>query len=224
MILLFQDESGDCSFSQNSCYRHFVITFLSIDPTQLNKLKRRLKRKFKSFIKKGWNKSEEFKASSLNRDVRFGKSAVSSVLNNLVIIPSLEISYIAINKEKITNQSFRQAPYGPAYNYFTGLLLSEMMFCDGMSDIHLVYDKRNKETHTNKHYREYLETIIFGKALENNANVNLHIEGGESHKFYGLLAVDYFSWALFRKFEYKDDSFFNLFKKKLKRRREWYIE
>lgn len=223
MKRLFQDESGDCSFSQSSCYKHFLITILSINPQELNKVKNRLKRKFASFVNRGWDKTQEFKAYKLNRYKRLGEEAVSSVLNTLATIPSLEINYIVINKENITNLSFRQAPYGTAYNYFTGVLLSEIVFQDGLNDIYLVYDKRNKESHQNKHFQEYLETKIFGIALENDTNVNFSIAGDDSHKQYGLLAVDYFSWALFRKFEYQDDRFFKLFEDKLRRRREWYI-
>ena len=223
MIRLFQDESGDCSFSPNSHCKHFVITVLSIKPSNLNKLKNRLKRKFASFIKMGWDKTMECKAFNLNKDVRFGAKAVSSVIDTLVTIPSLEINYIVINKTKITNQSFRGAPYGTAYNYFTGVLLSETVFIDGLNNVYLIYDKRNKETHKNKHFREYLETKILGTALENNTNVNLLIEGYESHQCYGLLAADYFSWAVFRRFEYKDNRFYQMFEKRLRRRREWYI-
>ena len=223
MKRLFQDESGDCSFSNKSRHKHFLITILSIDPPFLNKVKNRLKGKFAHFIKKGWDKTQEVKAFKLNKYRKFGRDAVSSVLNTLITIPSLEINYIIVNKENITNQSFRNAPYGTAYNYFTGVLLSEIVFQDGFNNVYLVYDKRNKESHQNKHFQEYLKTKIFGIALENNTNVSLSIAGDDSHQQYGLLAVDYFSWAIFRKFEYQDDFFFKLFEGKLRRRREWYI-
>lgn len=223
MVKLFQDESGDCSFSSDSCYKYLLITIISIDSSNVSKIKNCLKREFAFFINNGWNKRKELKANSLNRDRRFGRTAVSSVLNTLITIPSLEINYIVINKEMITNQSFRQAPYGTAYNYFTGILLSDIVFRDGFNDAYLIYDKRNKESHKNQHFQEYIETKIFGTALENNINVSFSLEGGESHKHYGLLAADYFSWAIFRKFEHNDDFFFELFKDKLGCRREWYI-
>ncbi len=223
MKRLFLDESGDCSFSQNSCYKYFVITILSIDPPEVHKIKNRLRRKFASFIKMGWDKNEEFKAFNLYRNRKFGRKAMFDILATLATIPSLQISYIAINKKEIKNQSFRQASYGTAYNYFTGILLSEMIFQDGLNDIHLIYDRRNKESHKNKHFQEYLETKIFGTALEKGTSVNFLIEGDDSHNRYGLLAVDFFSWAIFRKFEYKDNHFFKLFESKLKRKREWYI-
>lgn len=220
---LFLDESGECSFSPKTIYTHFLITVVSIDPSKLKKMKKRLRKKIASFVRNGWNKTKEVKACELYKNRKFGPKAVSDVLALLAGMDSLEISYIVINKKKITNQSFRTAPYGTVYNYFTGILLSELIFKDGFHDIYLVFDKKNKETHKNKHFREYLETKIFGMALEKATNMNLQIEGLDSSTSYGLLAADFFSWAIFRRFEYRDDTFYSLLVDNLKRKREWYI-
>lgn len=220
---LFLDESGECSFSSKSAYRHFLITILSVDPSAMNIMKNNLKRKFVGLIKKGWDKTQEAKAYEVFKNRKFGAKAISEVLDSLSRIDTLEISYVIVNKDKITNKAFRSAPYGTAYNYFTGVLLSELIFEDRFHDVHLIYDVKNKEAHENKHFREYLETKVAGTALERGIDVNLTIQGLNSKESYGLLAVDYFSWSIFRKFEYNDSRFFELFKHKLKRRREWYI-
>lgn len=223
MKRLFLDESGDCSFSQNSRCKHFIITVISIDPQVAIVVKRRLKRQFAKFIKTGWPKQKEVKSHALFVDRRFGAKAMETIINLLTSVPTLEISYIVINKDGITNEPFRNAPYGTAYNYFAGILLSEMVFQDKMYDIHLIYDIRNKETHPKKHFKEYLEAKICEKSLENNVDTSISIVGSPSHEVYGLLAVDYFSWALYRKFEYGDDRFSKIFKNKLKRVRKWYL-
>ncbi len=220
---LFLDESGECSFSAKSAYTHFLITIVSIDPSKLNKLKNSIKRQNARIIKNGWDKTREIKAYELYKNKKFGPSAIYKMLKTLTKIESLEVSYIVVNKEKITNESFRKASYGIGYNYFTGVLVSELIFEDAFHKVHLIYDKKNKETHENKHFREYLETKIFGNALEKDISVDLLIEGHDSHNCYGLTAVDYFCWSIFRKFEHGDVTFFKLFTDKLKRRREWYI-
>jgi len=89
------------------------------------------------------------------------------------------------------------------------------------SPIHLIYDTRNKETGTNKHFKEYLQTKIYGSALENKVNVDLAIVNDFSHQCFGLSAADFFSWAIFRKYERKDDSFFNIFQDKLHCEYKW---
>ena len=224
MKRLFLDESGDCSFSPKTQSKHFVIAILAIDESHVKQIKNRLKRKYARFINNGWSKDIEPKAFNLYRNSKFGGDAVAAIIETLVTIPSLEINYIIVNKEGIESQSFRRSPYGTVYNYFTGILLSEMMFDDGLIDIDLIYDQRNKESHKNKHFDEYLETKIYGTALETKIDVSIHIEGAESSSVYGLLAVDYFSWAIYRNFQYNDSRFYDLLKRRLKRRREWYLD
>lgn len=221
---LFLDESGECSFSKKSYHKHFLITILSVDTSEVYKIKNHLRRKTASFIKRGWDKSKEIKAFDIYKYKKFGEKAILDVISSLIKINSLEISYIVINKEKIENLSFRKASYGIGYNYFTGVLLSELIFDEGYYDVCLIFDKRNKESHQNKYFKEYLETKIFGKALEKEINVEFRLEGLDSKDVYGLKAVDFFSWSVFRKFEYSDNRFFNLIFKKLKKRREWYVD
>lgn len=221
---LFLDESGECSFSESSTYKHFLITILSIDALQANKIKKCLKRKFASFVRRGWSKQKELKASELYRDKRFGNPAVVNVLQSLTRISSLETSYIVVNKDKISHESFRKAPYGIGYNYFTNVLLSELIFQDGFHRIHLIYDVRNKETHQKRHFKEHLETSILGTALEKDIQIKFTVQGADSSSCYGLLAVDFFSWAIFRKFGHGDDRFYKLILNRMKRRREWYVK
>ncbi|MBA7491568.1 hypothetical protein ES702_02116 [subsurface metagenome] len=221
---LFLDESGECSFTKASGYRHFLITILSVDTSEVKKIKNHLRRKTASFIKRGWDKSKEIKAFNLYKYKKFGEKAILDVISSLIKINSLEISYIIVNKEKIENLSFRNASYGISYNYFTGVLLSELIFDDEFYEVSLIFDKRNKESHQNKYFKEYLETKIFGKSLEKEINVKFGLAGYDSKDVYGLKAVDFFSWSIFRKFEHSDNRFFNLISKKLKRKREWYIE
>jgi len=224
MMQLFLDESGECSFSSNSFYEHFLITSLSIDPSKVPILKNRLKRKYSIFIKAGWDKNREFKAFDLFKDKRFGYQAIVDVLNVIASVDSIQVSYLVVKKDNIKNKSFRDAPYGTAYNYFCGVLLSELVFIDNLTDIQLTFDKRNKETHPNKHFCEYLETKIYGIALEKDIDVNMTTQGADSQQTYGLQAVDFCSWGIFRKFESNDNRFYQLLQNKFLRKREWYIE
>lgn len=223
MKRLYLDESGECSFSDSSTYQHFLITIISIENSENYKIKNHLQRNFRKFIKSGWDKSVEFKAFDLYRNRKFGVDAIIKLLQSLININSLEINYLVVNKNRITNQSFRNSSYGIGYNYFTGVLLEELVFIDNHNDIYLIYDLRNKETHHRKHFKEYLETKILGTALEKNTTVNMKIEGLESEKCYGLLAVDLLSWAIFRRFEHSDERFFKMISGKINRKREWYI-
>lgn len=219
---LYLDESGECSFSEESVFKHFLITVLSIDTQFSGIIKSKLKRQFAKIINNGWNKNEEIKASAL---YYYGKvQSIMDILQTLLAIKSLDIHYIIINKHKINNQSFRNSSYGISYNYFTKIILTELIFQDNFLDIDLIYDLRNKETHAKKHFKQYLETEILGLSLENEKPVTLSIEGIHSKQCYGLMAVDFFSWSVYRKFEYGDDRFYTLLANNLGRKREWYLD
>ena len=223
MIKLFQDESGECSFSTKSIYQHFLITILSVSTPYHKTIKNALKRRITFLIKQGWPPKKEPKAYEINKDKHFGQPVITDILTKLKVIPTLKVNYIVINKARITNKSFLNAPYGTGYNYFSGILLSEMIFDDGLYDVHLTYDARNKESSVKRHFQDYLQTKIYGKALEKSTDVNITFTPEQSHNSYGLLAVDFFSWAIFRKFEQGDNAFYNIFLNQLGRRREWYI-
>jgi hypothetical protein len=223
MLHLFLDESGECSFSPNSRYIHFLITIISVDDTEIIELKGKLKRQFAYFIRNGWDKTKEIKAYELYKNRRFGASAIFRVLSALMQLNSIKISYLVVNKNNIKHQAFRDAPYGIGYNYFTGVLLSELVFQDNICDFQLIYDEKSKETHPNRRFVEYLQTKIYGSAFEFDTNVTFTLMRGKSDEVYGLRAVDFICWSIFRKFEYGDARFLNVFSQKILRRREWYI-
>ena len=138
MQRLFMDESGECSFSLKSDNKHFVISIISIDSTEIDNLKNVLKRKFSAIIQKGWNKEIEIKASSLFAKSNFGPKSVKNVLGFIRSLESIEIHYMVVNKIAIENESFRNAPYGIAYNYFAGHLLEHIIFDNKVHDFQLI--------------------------------------------------------------------------------------
>jgi hypothetical protein len=219
---LYLDESGDCSFSEKSACKHFLITLISVEARFSEIIKKRLRRQFAKIIKNGWDKYTEIKAYTLYYHKQ--NKPVEDILKALMTIESLRVHYIVVNKDKIKNESFRNSSYGIGYNYFTKIILSELIFQDDLSEIDFIYDLRNKETHAKKHFKQYLETEIFGMSLEQNKTVKLSINGLQSDKCYGLMAVDFCSWGLYRHFEHGDDRFLSIIKDNLGRRREWYLD
>lgn len=223
MINLYLDESGEDSFSTQSIYKHLLITIVRTNEQESHKIKNHLKRIFtKELYDKRWDKSEEIKASTIYNDRNFGGNTLKIIFKDLMTINSLEINYIIVKKDGIVSESLKKAPYGIVYNYFTGQLISKLIFEDKLYNVNLIFDKRNKETHENKPFKEYLKTLILGKAFENNINVTFLLDPKDSNESVSLKAADFFSWGIFRKFEYADDSFFKLFEGKINKRIEWY--
>ncbi len=125
---LFLDESGDCKCGTRGASKHFCLTIISIPTEDSKAIKARFKAKAKQFIRNGWDKGKEIKAHNVYIAPGFGAPAVLEMIDQLADVAPLQISYLVVNKDRITSQSLREAEYGIRYNYFTGVLLSEMVF------------------------------------------------------------------------------------------------
>ena len=231
----YSDESGESSFSQKSHFKHFVFCALTVGENGNNKIKNILKRKRAELLGKGLPPEIELKANILNgirknayipgevKNKIDGPEIIKELITKIVRVCSPRIDYITVNKDKITNNSLRNAPYGIAYNYFSGLILAPL--CIELGEVALIIDQRNKELHHKKHFDGYLNTKILELCVEKDiSRMDISILHGDSKIIPGLQAVDLFSWSIFRKFEYGDETFFNIFKHVIKSRREWWCD
>lgn len=229
---LYCDESGEASFSKKSDYEYFSICVLTIDENKKNKLKNTIKRKTAKLYNLGWPKEIEIKASILHslrmnkeiprtvRNVIKGDDFIKEVLRSLKNACSPRIDYIIVRKDGLRDSSFRNAPYGIAYNFFAGKILIPIIL--NYRDCFLTIDKRNKEMHAQRHFNGYIETKARSDAFEKEIRIDLQIEHGESCINYGLQAVDFFSWSIYRKAAKKDFSFFRIYDDLVQIKEEWY--
>lgn len=236
---IYCDESGESSFSEKSFFKYFLLTSLTIRKDQRQKIIRTLKRKYAHLYKLGWPKNIEIKASTLNaldnpRELSSnknipesvkkqinGKEYIKEILSSLSRCCEFEIDYFIVNKDGIRSPYFREASYGIAYNFFAGKLLPRIII--EKESTFLIMDQRNKETHNKKNFDDYIKSQVLGAILKTEKNIDLKIDHSSSNEVYGLQAVDYFCWAINRKFTKKDNSFKNIFWDKINRSEHWYI-
>lgn len=229
---IYCDESGESSFSKDSVYDYFSICTLTIGEDRKNKIKNTMKRKMAKLYTLGWPKEMEIKASTLH-GLNFKKNISQDIKDNInedefikEILFSLKnscaprIDYIILRKDGLQDPSFRNAPYGIAYNFFAGKILIPIIL--EYRDCFLTIDKRNKEMHAQRHFDGYIETKARGDAFENKIDINLEIKHDESQVNYGLQAVDFFSWSIYRKIENNDLRFFKIFEDLIHLKEEWY--
>jgi hypothetical protein len=230
---IFCDESGEASFSQNTAYEHFSICTITVSGDKISKIKNTMKRKKTILYKLGWPKQIEIKASILHglkrnkqipqtvKEKIDGDQFIKDVLLTLKNSCSPRVDYIAVKKGGLTDDAFRRAPYGITYNFYAGKILVPLIL--EYRDCHLTVDKRNKEMHHQKYFTGYIETKARGDAFEKGIDVtSIEIKHGESDIEYGLQAVDFFSWSIYRKISYKDLRFLELFKDLVRIKEEWY--
>jgi hypothetical protein len=228
--LIYCDESGDVSFSQRSTAKYFSICTLTIDENKESKIENVMKRKRAKLYRLGWPKNIEIKASILH-SMKFrrhipqevkqkvnGDKFIKEVLTSLKYSCSPRIDYIIVRKDRLTDPSFRSAPYGIAYNFFAGRVLIPLIL--SYKNCVLTVDRRNKEVHSQKHFDGYIETKAYDEAFEKHIAINLQIDHAAFD--YGLQAVDFFSWSVYRRINRKDKSFFRIFEELVGTKQEWY--
>ena len=122
---------------------------------------------------------------------------------------SIEIDAIVVNKAKI-NTGLKTLPYGVLYNYYSKNVLVDRII--KYDEARLYIDRTSKQTHKMKHFDDYLYTEAL---IAKGHNFPFQIEHGDSNVIAGISAVDFVAWALSRKFEQKDDSFYKVISGKI---------
>ncbi len=115
---------------------------------------------------------------------------------------------ICLNKAKVYTKFQNQKHL--LYNYVTNILLDRILTKKIVSskDIILIASKRETNKFLNQNFQEYLKSQI-----SSNHKVKFSIEIKTPGQAKPLQAVDFSSWAIFRKYERKDLSYYNILKK-----------
>lgn len=224
MHYLFIDESGELGLSEGSS-EFFLITALCTE--NLKALEKRIWKEKAKLINAGWPKDIEIKGTSVwgsKHNPKIPKpisdrreDIMTEMLTSICSGPN-KIHY-SIAKKKHLSSHIMKAEYGIAYNYLCGTLLCRAYARHFAGPLEIVVDQRSKETHSKMKFDGYLETRLVGDCQHEK---DLTISHAESHDIAGLQAVDFLSWALFRKYEKKEPKFANLISKNVGYRDDWY--
>jgi hypothetical protein len=201
MAYIFIDESGDLGFSERSS-KWFLFTILLTNKHR--KVEKVIKKVHKSLRKK-YKKVGELHAYH-TQDI-----TKKRLLKHLSELDDLKILCVLLNKEKVYIDLQNQKNY--LYNYTANILLDRLhnkeMF-SGKEVVKLYVDQKD----TNKFIRGNLENYLTSK-LDNWQNDNIVIKIKPSHTEKCLQAVDFISWAIFRKYEMGDYEFYDIIKDKI---------
>lgn len=198
MAYIFLDESGDLGFSERSS-RWFIFTIALIDNHR--KLERVIKKARNSLKKKHKNIGElhAYHSDTLTR---------KRVLSGLAEIDGLKVLCVVLNKEKVYIDLQNQKNY--LYNYTANILLNRLhtkKIIPIDEPVYLYIDRKD----TNKNIRENFERYL-SKSLQEQHNGIIDIKLRASHEVKSLQAVDFLSWAIFRKYERNDYESYELIK------------
>lgn len=205
MSYIFLDESGDLGFDfhKKKTSKFFVITFLLIENN-------------KSFIEKIVRKTHSELKKKIKRKIGVLHAAKEKPITRQRLLKRLvggncAIIVIYLNKKKVfTNlQDEKQV----LYNYVTNILLDRIYSRKIIpidKEIQLIASRRETNKFLNENFKNYLNTQIKNK---HNGKIKILIKTPHEEK--SLQAVDFASWAIFRKYEKGDDGYYNIIRSKI---------
>lgn|SRR3989338_10138066 len=205
MAFIFLDESGDLGFdfTKKGTSQFFVVTFLFIPGS---------KKPIEKIIKKTH--------SELKRNIKRRVGVLHAVTEKPVTRQRLlkrlmekdcTIMAVYLNKKKVFTKL--QDEKQVLYNYVTNILLDRIYtkkVIPSDKKIELIASRRETNKFLNENFKDYLRRQI---KTNHKGIMEIAIRTPAEEK--SLQAVDFASWAIFRKYEKGDDGYYNIIKSKI---------
>jgi hypothetical protein len=206
MAYIFLDESGDLGFDfkKKGTSDFFVITFLFLDGDKksLEKIVKKTHAELNKKIKRRIGVLHATNEKPITRQ---------RLLKRLANI-DCSIMYIYLNKKEVFTRLRDERDV--LYNYVANMLLNRIYIKKVIpidKEIELIASRRETNKFLNDNFKSYL-----CEQVKNNHNKGIKILIKTPYEEKGLQAVDFVSWAIFRKYENNDKDYYNLIKKKIK--------
>jgi len=205
MSYIFLDESGDLGFdfSKKKTSRFFVITCLFV--AEKGPIEKITKTIFSNFSKTeirnhhGVLHSYKEKPQTRRKLLRYVSEKDISVIT------------IYLNKKKVYTRL--QDEKHLLYNYVANILLDRIYkgkLIPATQKVTLIASRRETNKFLNKNFCTYIRN-----QLSLNHHITIEVLIRSPHQEKSLQIVDCICWAIFRKHEHGDDSYFTIIKKKV---------
>lgn len=200
MARIFLDESGDLGFGDRSS-RWFVLTMvLTGNHRPIEKCVRKVHRG----LRKKYKRVSELHAYHADAATR------KKMLQYLAGVEDLQIMSIVLNKRKVYVDLQNQKSY--LYNYTANILLDRLHHKGTLradEKISIYIDQRETNRFLKKNFEDYLRASLA------QWHDHYEITITPSHTEKCLQAVDFISWAVYRKYELGDYEYYELIKSKI---------
>jgi hypothetical protein len=194
---VFMDESGDLG-EHGSAY--FVMTAIWIDHQEL--FDRLIKNVRRNKFKRELRGVQELKANNSSASVR------EYLLKQFSAIASARGQSVILDKKRLFSHYLRENK-NQLYNYVAGVLASTLDIDAKKLTIRI--DKSKGKQSLRDDFDQYFRM----KCQETKWNRDVEIHHSWSHAWSGLQIADFVSWAVFQKFEHKNDYYYQIIKAKL---------
>ncbi|MEN9582051.1 MAG: hypothetical protein RL641_5 [Candidatus Parcubacteria bacterium] len=202
MAFILMDESGDLGFSfEKGSSKFFIVTVIFADSKRrLEKIAKKthgtLRKKYKHV-----GVLHAYAEMPVTRQ-RLLKAVGETDANILAIILNKKKVYTKLKDEKAV-----------LYNYVTNILLDRLFTKKPVPldhEVHMIAAQRETNRFLNQNFKEYL-----ANQASNTHKTKIKVEIATPSQEKSLQVADFVSWAIFRKYEYGDDSYYNLIKERI---------
>ncbi len=204
MGYIFLDESGDLGFNfkKKKTSKVFVITCLFVENKRsIEKVIRKTHSELKKKYKRRFGVLHAAKEKPITRQRLLKRLSEKDCA----------IMTIYLNKKRVYTKLQNEKQV--LYNYVANILLDRIYtkkLLPLSKNLLLIASKRETNKFLNQNFKNYLNNQI-----TNRHKVNVKVVIKTPHEEKSLQGVDFASWAIFRKYEYGDDSYYNLIKNKI---------
>jgi hypothetical protein len=204
MAYIFLDESGDLGFDfrKKKTSKFFVVTCLF---TENKRPIEKIVKKTHSELKKKYKR--RFGILHAVKEKPITRQRLLKRLNEKDCV----IMTIYLNKKKVYTKLRDEKPV--LYNYVTNILLDRIYtkkIIPIKDRVELIASRRETNKFLNENFKNYLN-----RQVENRHKTDIKISIRTPSDGKVLQAVDFASWAIFRKYEYGDNSYYNIIKNKI---------
>ena len=204
MAYVFLDESGDLGFNfkKKKTSKFFVVTCLFAEN---KKPFEKIVKKTHSELKKKYKR--RFGILHCVKEKPITRQRLLRRLNE----KDCAIMTIYLNKMKVYTRLRDEKQI--LYNYVTNILLDRVYtkkIIPIKKRVELIASRRETNKFLNENFKNYLN-----RQAKNHYRIDVKISIKTPSEEKTLQAVDFVSWAIFRKYEYGDDSYYNKIKNKI---------
>ncbi|WP_051350723.1 DUF3800 domain-containing protein [Caloramator sp. ALD01] len=199
---LYFDESGNLG----SEGRYFVIAcILTKDYKALeNKMKKVLLYIKNNYKDIKWN-GHELKANSC-------KPWIKEIIYKAIMEKDIQIAYVVA--DKIWVEDKLKADKNCLYNYLLSILLDNFKSMFRNNKVNLILDNKTIKVKSINSFEDYIN-IHINYRLRLNADISVKYMDSSSKKSYNIQAVDYIANAIYAKYEYNYEVYFEILESKI---------
>jgi hypothetical protein len=201
---IFLDESGDLGFDfrKKKTSKFFVVTCLFTgNKRPIEKIVKKTHSELKKKYKRRFGILHAVKEKPITRQ-RLLKRLNEKDCTIMTIYLNKKKVYTKLRDEKLV-----------LYNYVTNILLDRIYtkkIIPIKDRVELIASRRETNKFLNENFKNYLNRQVENR---HKTEIKISIRTPSDEKV--LQAVDFVSWAIFRKYEYGDDSYYNIIKNKI---------